>query len=81
MLSDDELDTLTSPTLPLYRQTPQLLTGPAEPKRAPSGPRLANVWDSREDLFAVGEDDDEVDHRDARLPASKNTSPRSTPVP
>lgn len=81
MLSDDELDTLTSPTLPLYRQTPQLLTGPAEPKRVGSGPRLANVWDSGEDLFAVGEDDDDVDHRDARPAASENTPPRSIPVP
>ena len=75
-ISEDELDTLTSSTLPQYRQTPLPLADPTRPKRmAVAGPRLANVWDSREDLFAVGDDDDDEDHRDAKDVASRDTSP------
>jgi len=81
-ISEDELDTLTSSTLPLYRQTPQSLASPTQPNRmAAAGPRLANVWDSREDLFAVGDDDDE-DHREAKGGASRDTSsPHNTTTP
>lgn len=79
--------------LPLYRQTSgsafgRSPTAPSTPSLNSSGgpprmksSRLANVWDSRdgEELFAVGEEDEDEDGVDAQsksVPRASSPSPR-----
>ncbi|KAF8342336.1 uncharacterized protein EI90DRAFT_1331386 [Cantharellus anzutake] len=56
-ISDDELDSLTSEAhaLPLYRQQSKPENVPTS--RNPS--RMRDVWDDREELFAVDEEDED----------------------
>ncbi|KII92791.1 hypothetical protein PLICRDRAFT_37584 [Plicaturopsis crispa FD-325 SS-3] len=52
--SDSEEDAATQ-LLPTHRELPQ----PSKHKKTPSGGALDDVWDEREELFAVGDEDDE----------------------
>jgi len=60
-ISDDELDGLTSEAhvLPLYRPQSKSTDNPTRPSKGPS--RMQDAWDDREDLFAVGEENEEDD--------------------
>jgi len=60
---EDELATLPTHTLPLYQSrtiNPQSPVSAADPRKDERR-LMANVWDSREELFAVGGDEEDED--------------------
>lgn len=63
--------------LPLYH-TSQKQTSKT-PGSRPT--RLANVWDSREEVFEIGDDDDDEDIDVARGKPSAFSSPPAAPAP
>jgi len=73
-ISDDELDGLTSEAhvLPLYRPQSKSTDSPTRSSRGPS--RMRDVWDDREELFAVGEENEDQ-HEDNSH--SRPSSPQS----
>ena len=70
-ISDDELDGLTSEAhaLPLYRPQSKPTDGSTRPLGGP--PRMRDVWDDREELFAVGEDEHEQEEDSHSRPPSR----------
>ena len=85
---DDELVLSGTQLLPLYRnrgavgtevRSPGLVTGGPSRSTKPhnkDGIKLQDVWDEREELFGIGDDDDSDDYgRNSRDQMPKSTNP------
>lgn len=65
MPSDDEDDDFEAGTALLPTHVDNTTTPPTKPAPKSANSRIGDVWDVREELFNIGDSDDEEEHRPA----------------
>ncbi|KAL0578282.1 hypothetical protein V5O48_003693 [Marasmius crinis-equi] len=87
---DDEILLSGTQLLPIYRNRGAAATEVSSPAQASSGParsaktnnkdgiKLQNVWDEREELFGIGDDDSDDDDRRPKNPDTPKTGTQSS---